>query len=693
MSLNCGLIMFEIILWPIAALMVLFIAISVKWSSRMRERVGFSFVLFVLGMMAAMIASIAVYVNDPTIESIEFSAALNFTVMMAGIGAILYSFITMKGGANMDTTAGALSSPAARLLTAYRLSVISLVLVNEILMGWAFSMISGTVAAKAHSISPITIINVLNASVNSYWFTFTMSAEMLASLFYFRKRMPMEMRIIVSFQSVFMFLLPTALIPFHGSKFGVYAGSVAMLFLFIYLFDYLYKNRNLKIQISNYIMLLLGVYVVMMASLFYWSAGGGLFPLTLSVTAEMILYFGAILNADAFAKKDAMVWLTRPSWAFILLSLIFAGEYFMAGVLDVQFFGSVFLSHVGTAAIGPNMVLAIPALLFDFIEYVGLITGSVWFYVMMGAEMGALVIFQIGKVHQIETKIRLALVVVAYSVYSVLIPFFLIPGDTLSTIPFLGWSMGVGTSGAFAPALLAAMAGTYVISGILSFFFGGRQVCSLFCTAALMYQGTFYDSMKEFGKSSKIAKKVRRNTMSRLYVVTASLVWSSIFIAVLLSYLTSVGVIHVSLFGVDPIVFIYVFYFNFLWYVIFISIPYFGTYGCVTTGVCHWGMFNQFVGRLGFWKLKVKDPIACVNCKTKDCTNACPVGLTAMPGSFIGKGEFRSYKCIGVGECVSACPVDNIFFYDARNWFRDWLRSKQSEKRHSLILKIGGKRD
>ncbi len=676
--------MLEIILWPIASLMVLFIAATLKWSSRMRERVGFSFVLFVLSMMAAMIASVGLYVNDPSITSIEFSAALNFTVMMLGIGAILYAFITTKGGVHEDAWDHAWM---------YKLSVIALVLVNEILMGWAFSMISGTDTVRTHSAALPQLMNILSASVNSYWFTFTMSAEMVISLFYFRKQMPSEIRIMVASQAVIMFLLPTALIPFNGSSFGVYAGSVAMLCLFIYIFDYLYKNRNLKVAVSNYIVLLLGVFVLMMASLFYWSAGGGMLPLAFSVVAEMILYFGAILNAGAFAKTKTVAWLRKPTWAFVLLSLIFAGEYFMAGLLDVQFYGVAFLSRVDIAAIGQNPFTAILALPFDFIQYVGLVTGSIWFYIMMGTEMGTLVVFQIGKVHQLETKIRLVLVVVAYSVYSVLVPFFLFPGPSLSAIPFLGWSMGVGTSGAFAPALLIAMAGTYVISGALSFLFGGRQMCSMFCTAALMYQGTFYDSMKKFGNSSKVAKKVRQNKMSTLYMVTASVVWSSIFLAVLLSYLTSLGVINVSLFGVDPIVFAYVFYFNFLWYVIFVSIPFVGTYGCVTTGICHWGMFNQFVGRLGFWRLKVKDPVACVNCKTKDCTTACPVGLTAMPGSFIARSEFRSYKCIGVGECASACPVDNIFFYDVRNWVREKLQARHPDVSRDILPGIGGKQN
>ena len=63
----------------------------------------------------------------------------------------------------------------------------------------------------------------------------------------------------------------------------------------------------------------------------------------------------------------------------------------------------------------------------------------------------------------------------------------------------------------------------------------------------------------------------------------------------------------------------------------------------------------------------------CVSCKTVDCANACPVGLTDMRGEFIKKGEFKSIKCIGIGECVDACPYHNIFIYDVRHWLKEKL--------------------
>jgi polyferredoxin len=79
-----------------------------------------------------------------------------------------------------------------------------------------------------------------------------------------------------------------------------------------------------------------------------------------------------------------------------------------------------------------------------------------------------------------------------------------------------------------------------------------------------------------------------------------------------------------------------------------------------------------------------------MKCETKDCAKVCPVGLTDLPGAFIDKGEFRSYKCIGVGDCVSACPYENVYFFDARNWVRTKLHRPLPPFAIPLISPAGG---
>jgi polyferredoxin len=312
------------------------------------------------------------------------------------------------------------------------------------------------------------------------------------------------------------------------------------------------------------------------------------------------------------------------------------------------------------------------AAFYDFIVFVSSITASFLFLAMMGVEMGALVVFKIRYAREMETRIRLVLIIVAYAIYSLFLPVFLFAAY-LPRVPWIGWSMGLGTAGALAPAVILVLLATYLVSGGLSFFFGSRQVCSLFCTAALMYQGTTISAMSSFNRSSKLGRRYLTSRIPSAYTAVITLVWGSLLVAAVLSYFTSVGIVNVTIFGSDTSYFLYAFYFSFLWYVVWMITPFVGTYGCATTGMCGWGAFNQLISRIGLFRLKVRDSDTCVKCETKDCAKVCPVGLTDMPGSFIGSGEFRSYKCIGVGECVSACPYENISFFDVRNWVRTKL--------------------
>jgi polyferredoxin len=103
-----------------------------------------------------------------------------------------------------------------------------------------------------------------------------------------------------------------------------------------------------------------------------------------------------------------------------------------------------------------------------------------------------------------------------------------------------------------------------------------------------------------------------------------------------------------------------------------VTVPFLGTYNCVTLGWCHWGMVGQAVSnrRVGLFKLKVRDREVCKACTTLDCARACPIGLVDMPGHFRTRGEFRSSKCCGVGDCIESCPYDNIYIHDVRHWIR-----------------------
>jgi polyferredoxin len=649
------------VLWGIAALMAVLTAWLLKKGSTIKTLTDAGLVLFLLGMMASMFLSAVIYLYFPGLVTAFELVALNMISMSIALIPILSALF--RGDRPIDETRkGSTISTRALVFV----SIIVLAILSEVFMGWTFSLITGA------STTTQGVFSSLVTSMSTYWFIFTMASEMAVTLYLVGRNFPSTFRWLVAIQTVIMVLSPTAIANSTWAWDTVVGNSAVMILAIIVIFDYIFKNRTLADGASKYILRLMGAYALMMAGLFLWLMNGDVLLFVVSVVAEMSIYYTIVLDEKRLINPPLVAWQSRPLWVFGMLGGIFVSEFFMGGVLDIQALGTSYFTMLPFSGLTGSALTVVGSAFYDFVVAVASITGSFWFLLMMGAEMGSLVVFKIKYARELETKIRLLMVIGAYALYTLFFPVFVF-SSTLPNIPWLGWSMGLGTAGALAPDVILVILATYLISGGISFFFGSRNVCSLFCTAALMYQGTTYDSMSSFNRTSKIG---RHNLTSRIpgtYKLVVSIVWVSLLGGAALSYLTSVGVINVSIFGADPSYFFYIFYFDILWYLLWIMIPFMGTYACVTTGMCGWGSFNQLVSRLGMFRLKVKDSNTCINCKTKDCAKVCPVGLTDLPGAFIDKGEFRSFKCIGVGDCVSACPYENEYFFDARNWVRQKL--------------------
>jgi polyferredoxin len=649
----------SLVLYGVAGLMAGVTAWLLRKGSTVRTLTDAGIVLFLLAMMASMFVSAVVYLYLPTVVTVFELVALNMVSMSLGLVPLLAALF--RGDRLLaETRRGSAISSRSIVFAA----IVGLALLSEAFMGWTFAILSGVAQT-----SPLGVLPSFVTSMGSYWFLFTMAAEMAATLYLVGERFPSSFRLLVGLQATVMVLSPTAIGSSTWVRWALWGNTGGMILAIILVFEYLYKNKTVAAGALTYLVCLLGAYALMMAGTFVWLLYGDLSLFVLSVVAEMVVYFGIVLDEGGLTAPPLRSWLSMPRWAFALLFFVFVAEFFMGGAMDIQVNGTSFFTSLPFASLAGSALRVAGAAFYDFIVFVSSITASFLFLAMMGVEMGALVLFKMKDAREMETKIRLALVIVAYAIYSLFLPVFVLSAS-LPSVPWVGWSMGIGTAGALAPAVVFALVATYVISGGLSFLFGSRQVCSLFCTAALMYQGTTIDAMSSFNRTSRLGRKYLTSRIPSAYKVVVSSVWASLLVGAVLSYLNSVGVFHASIFGADTGFFLYSFYFSFLWYVVWMMTPFVGTYGCATTGVCGWGAFNQLISRVGLFRIRVRDSATCVSCKTKDCAKVCPVGLTDMPGSFIEKGEFRSFKCIGVGDCVSACPYNNVFFFDVRNWIR-----------------------
>jgi ferredoxin len=665
-----------ILLAPIAGAMALVTAFLVRWAAEARTPLRAATVVFLLAMMVGMLAGAAIYYLHPGATSLVEGFWVASALMSVSVVAVFFTFLEE---ARRRLSGGEAYVPAPlRAKRSFVAGVIGLVLLNELLMGWVFSAAAGT-SLLPTSTGALGGLALLSNTVASPWFLFTMSLEMAVTSYLLRARITPVLYRVLLVQSLIMFLSPTALAYGGWVALSIYLSSAAMVGLIVYLMEFIYRHRQLDPVFSRYVVALLAIYAGMMAGQFLWLYYAGWTDLfALSVVAEMVLFFAAIVQADRFGVQVAQPWQLNAAWAFQLLAFIFVAEIFMGALLDLQLEPSTYAGAFFTLPLNGAASTILYNATYNGFWFLAGVTASTWFLAMMGIEMGTLLYFKFRETRQLETRIRMVLTMGCYAGFAVFFPSIYLAavfphaptGAQQTTVPVLGWSMGIGSAPLASSVFLVVIA-TYAITGGLSALFGRRAICSVFCTAPLMYQGTTMDAMKSFNRTQWPAKKYLGSRFSTAYSVSTAVILGSLGLASIASYLDSIGVWSVSILSADPTVFLFSVSFGVLWYVMFVTIPYTGNYNCVTLGWCYTGAIAQAFQKIGFFKLKVRDKDVCKACTTLDCAKSCPVGLVDMPGHFRTKGEFRSTKCCGVGDCVGACPYGNLYISDVRHWIRE----------------------
>jgi polyferredoxin len=675
---------------PLAALALAMAAATaylVKFTGQARDRRSASIALFLLAMMAEMFVAAIFYFRAPSAGALVQGLSVSGALMAVSAAAVLLSLPEEATTAPRDGSTAV--PPNLRHRYLYLMAAIGLVLLNEALMAATFGIVSGSGAGSIGG-GTASVASSLAGLFLSPWFVYTMAAEMgIATALLWNSLAP-ALRAMLPLQVLIMALSPPTLSISDWVTASVLAGSGAMIALFVYQMEYLYRHRELPAALARYLSSLFAVYAAMMVGLFLWLYYGTPELLAASVVAEMVVYFGAVLSLEGFSAEPTVSWQLRPDWAFGILSLVFVAEIFMGAVLDVRIDPATYLGGFPVLPLTGPMGTVLANAVSNGFWFLATVAASTWFLAMMGIEMGALVVFKMRETRHLENRIRLALMIGCYAAFAVFYPslyfgLYFPHAPAPSTVPVLGWSMGIG-SYPLAIGVFGVLVATYAITGALVVLFGRRVVCSTFCTAPLMYQGTTLDAMKSFNRSSPIGRKYLSSRFSNLYSVTTGVVMGSLVATSVLSYLDTTGAVSVYLQGNDPSVFLFTLYFSVLWYLMFVTIPYTGNYNCVTLGWCYTGTIAQAFQKVGFFKLKVRSKEVCKACTTLDCAKGCPVGLVDMPGHFRAKGEFRSTKCCGVGDCVEMCPYDNLYISDVRHWIRRRLGRPETSYPRGLRL-------
>ena len=268
--------------------------------------------VFVLGMMAAMLGGGLIYLAHPGVSGIETAIWLNMGVM--GFLTVPIIRVLVKTALERGELTLYVYTIPYRYLWLIRTLFIGLVLFNEILMGWAF--ISVTQGVPIFSVGGGSLIRAFSGIAGSDWFVFIMAVEMAFSAYLIRRLIPKSFLLVVLFQVATMIFSPTAIGVNYWREISVVVDGLVMAGFMLYVFLKLYRGGPLNRNFTSYLYTLVLIYAFMMIGILVWVTTSSELLFSLSLLAQMVLYFRMELEPSTLTAREKRSWLLDAKWSF-----------------------------------------------------------------------------------------------------------------------------------------------------------------------------------------------------------------------------------------------------------------------------------------------------------------------------------------------------------------------------------------
>lgn len=295
------------ILVSLAGLMAVITAGLVKWASEARTATSAVVVLFLLGMMIAMLAGALFYFLSPSQSRLVVGLWLASGTMSVLVFPVLAVFLR-EARERLAEGASHRPKPLQRRQL-FAVTILGLVVLNEFLMGWTFQLAAATLRpADAASWGQL-----LALGVNSPWFLFPMAVEMALTTYLLRALLPTQAMAVFGVQAAMMVFSPPAFSFAGWVVVSVTVGSGLMFGVFAYPVLLIYRRAELSLAFVRYLIVLLPIFGLMLAGTIVWVLYAIGWPFALSVLLQMAAFFDVIVLSDRFVASTGGPPTARPA--------------------------------------------------------------------------------------------------------------------------------------------------------------------------------------------------------------------------------------------------------------------------------------------------------------------------------------------------------------------------------------------
>jgi hypothetical protein len=289
-----------VILSFLAAGMASLTAVTVRWAAYTTRPLRASVVQFLLLMMSGMLLGVLVYFAIGGTSGIVAGFWVAGAIMSASVVIVFLTFVRERPVLDGESP----PVPTFVRRPGFLASVVGLVLVNEFLMGWSFSLLSGALPV---GLGPggDQLGAVLAGAVVSPWFVFPMALEMLLTLRWLLAAVPAPLRRYLLIQPAAMVCSPPTIAALAWAV-GTAVGASALMALAVaFLLLAVFRGQDVPARVFAFGWRLIATFGLMAAGLFAWAVYGNVTVFAVSLLFQMLLFLHASTDPGYYAETPA----------------------------------------------------------------------------------------------------------------------------------------------------------------------------------------------------------------------------------------------------------------------------------------------------------------------------------------------------------------------------------------------------